>query len=310
MPIYRLYSRRKRRREQTDPDVYQYAEIPDQLRVQIRHIWKTAIGTNKGILDGRHDEYNTWKFIRDTICRERGVFSLADCNDEEDYCIHYLLIEEEIDEWLDIVELSFRAAEAIYPRLSPGKKEDRGISQRPVDATIELNFRFKESGIGYQFENGEIIRVDNQLIHSEIVKPALSFLRNPRFKGAEEEFLLAHGHYRAGEYKDAITDALNAFESTMKVICDIKGWDYHEKARASDLVRTLRANNLFPDYLDNSFDQLIATLSAGLPKVRNEEGSHGQGGTPRKTPSYVASYALHLAASKIVLLFDALKASE
>ncbi len=47
----------------------------------------------------------------------------------------------------------------------------------------------------------------------------------------------------------------------------------------------------FPDYLDKSFDQLIATLSSGLPRVRNEEGAHGQGAKPRATPPYVAAYA-------------------
>jgi hypothetical protein len=70
----------------------------------------------------------------------------------------------------------------------------------------------------------------------------------------------------------------------------------------------IRANGLLPDYLDTSFDQLISTLKSGLPKVRNEEGAHGQGATPRETPGYVAAYALHLAAAKIVLLVEAFKA--
>jgi len=106
--------------------------------------------------------------------------------------------------------------------------------------------------------------------------------------------------------KDCVTDALNAFESTMKAVCDIKGWAYETGARATDLVKILRANALLPDYLDRSFDQLIATLSSGLPRVRNEEGAHGQGAKPRATPPYVAAYALHLAAAKIILLVEAL----
>jgi hypothetical protein len=51
-------------------------------------------------------------------------------------------------------------------------------------------------------------------------------------------------------------------------------------------------------------------LQSGLPKVRNDAGGHGQGGVPRETPGYIASYALHLAAAKIVLLVEALKAIE
>lgn len=144
------------------------------------------------------------------------------------------------------------------------------------------------------------------------MKPALVLLSDPRFKGAEEEFRSAHAHYRAGEYEDAIVDANRAFESTMKTICDIKGkgWEYPTGARASDLIRIVRRNGLLPDYLNQSFDQLISTLQSGLPKVRNEAGGHGQGAAPRSTPGYVAGYALHLAAANIVLLVEALKASE
>ena len=96
----------------------------------------------------------------------------------------------------------------------------------------------------------------------------------------------------------------------MKVACEVKGWTYEKGARATDLIKVLRRNGLFPDYLDNSFDQLIATLSSGLPAVRNNDGGHGQGATPRETPSFVASYALHLTATNIVFIADALLAHE
>ena len=66
-------------------------------------------------------------------------------------------------------------------------------------------------------------------------------------------------------------------ESTMKAICAALKRDYEPKARASDLLRGLRNHGLFPDYLDNSFDQLLAVLRSGLPEVRNNEGGHGQG---------------------------------
>ena len=70
----------------------------------------------------------------------------------------------------------------------------------------------------------------------------------------------------------------------------------------------VRANGLLPSYLDASFDQLTATLRSGLPEVRNEEGAHGQGATPRETPNYVAAYALYLAAANILFLAEAHKA--
>ena len=95
----------------------------------------------------------------------------------------------------------------------------------------------------------------------------------------------AHGHYRAGEMKDAITDANNAFESTLKSDLRAKGaWQYSNGARASDLLKVVRENGLLPSYLDNSFDQLAATLKSGLPKVRGEEGAHGQGAITTRHP--------------------------
>jgi hypothetical protein len=104
------------------------------------------------------------------------------------------------------------------------------------------------------------------------VKPALLLLADPRFAGAQEEFLSAHAHYRAGEHEDAILDANRAFESVMKAICDIKGWDYQKARGAGDLINIIRDKGLLPRYLDRSFDQLIATLQSGLPRVRNEAG--------------------------------------
>jgi hypothetical protein len=43
----------------------------------------------------------------------------------------------------------------------------------------------------------------------------------------------------------------------------------------------------------------VATLASGLPKIRNEDGAHGQGAEVRAVPPYVAEYALDLAAPKI-----------
>ncbi len=300
--------------EQTEPDVYQYDWIAPMLRAQIQHIWETAIGPyyepriSYSHTGSPPNNNEAWNFIRGILCRELGRLSLASEDNPKRDCISYLQDEKNIDNWLDLVEFSFR-----YIRTLVGKgrleRDKLGIRQAPDDAIEELNFRFREARIGYQFEEGQIIRVDAELIHAEVVRPALHLLSDPRFAGPEEEFLAAHAHYRAGEYKDCVANALKAFESTMKAICDIKGWEYGRGARASDLIKVLRAKGLLPNYLDNSFNQLIATLSSGLPKVRNEEGGHGVGAQPRETPSYVAAYALHLAAAKIVFLVEAMKAS-
>lgn len=313
MPVYDIYSRRKKRAEQAEPDVYQYEKIPVPLRAQIQHIWDDAIGPfyEASSYSSHTPACNNaaWQFIRDSVCREKGQVSLRGERNPWKDCIAYLHYEENIDAWLDLVDFGFR-----YIDRSLGKKNKfdlnrLGIKQAPDDAIKELNFRFLESGVGYQFEGSRIIRIDSEYTHSEVVKPALVLLSDPEFAGAQEEFLAAHEHYRNREYRDCVVDSLNAFESTLKIVCNLKDWEHPKGARASDLIKVVRKNGLLPNYLDNSFDQLIATLASGLPKVRNEEGGHGQGDQPKDTPGYVAAYALHLAAADILLLVEAYKAS-
>ncbi len=151
--------------------------------------------------------------------------------------------------------------------------------------------------------------MDSEFTHEEIIKPALRILASSGFEGARAEFLNAHRHYRAGENEQAISEVAKAFESTLKSVCDQKGWQYEKGARATDLLKLVRAKGLWPDYVDGSFDQLRGTLTSGLPKLRNENAAHGQGQTIRTTPRYVVTYAFNLAASKIVFIANASRAS-
>jgi hypothetical protein len=129
--------------------------------------------------------------------------------------------------------------------------------------------------MGYRFEYGYIVRIDSELLHAQVVAPPFKLFHDQRFSGPHSEYLLAHDHYRAGRTSDAITNANSAFESTMKIICHLKGWEY-KGDRATDLVKVLRANGLFPHYLDVSLDQLIAAMKSGLPVVRNKAGVMGR----------------------------------
>ena len=299
MSVLDLFSFRERLAARDTPDVFTYDELPEQLRVQIVHIWRDAIR-----------EYNleAWKSIHDAVAREHGRFGLGIGQGYRENCEEYLPNHRSVDETLDLIEFSFFIVDRIGRRVPGYQWQALGITVASGNDIEELNVRFRRAGVGYQFETGQIIRVDSELVHSEVVRPALRYLHEPGFEGPREEFLRAHACYRAGNAKDAVTTANNAFESTLKAICDQRRWTYLKGARASDLLKVVRANGLLPDYLDASFDQLAATLKSGLPKVRGEEGAHGQGAAPRKTPDHVAACALHLAAAKILFLVEAHKA--
>ncbi|MBC7968814.1 MAG: hypothetical protein H7Z11_01550 [Verrucomicrobia bacterium] len=171
-----------------------------------------------------------------------------------------------------------------------------------------MNHRFREHAIGYQYNNSQIVRIDSSFIHGEVVVQALSLLSNQHFKGAEQEFRSAHKHYRKKEYKDAIVDALNAFESTMKTICDECEWSYSKIASAKELINVVLEKELVPKYLQTHLSGLRSVLEAGVPTVRNKTSGHGQGAQPVDVPEYLATCALHLTAANIVLLVEAYNA--
>jgi hypothetical protein len=181
-----------------------------------------------------------------------------------------------IDNKLDIIELACKVIDKDIRKFAVVE----GIIMTSDEAIPEINYRLREGGVGYQFENGTIIRVDSQFVHTEITKKALSLVSSEQFSGAEDEFLSAHKHYREGDHKYAILAAGASVASTMKCICDALGWTYDKKARASDLLKVLKQNHLFPEYLGNTFDQLLAVLKKGLPEVRNNEGSHRRESRP------------------------------
>ena len=309
MAVLDLYSYRKRLAEGKLPDVFSYDELPDNLKKQIAHILHDAIGrfhSYDAFSKPLEIENNQgWEQIHDAISREHGLLRLGSESEINTRCINYLIRVPSVELALDLVELSFVYIDEVTRHFGQIKRRKRGISVTADEAISELNQRFLRAGVGYQYDAGKVFRIDSELVHNEIIRPALRYLDQEGFEGPRDEFLRAHTHYRRGEVKDAIIDANNSFESTLMTICQQRGWAYPNGARASDLIRIVRKNGLLPTYLQRSFEQLSATLKSGLPKVRNEEGAHGQGVAPHKTPHYVAAYALHLAAAKILFLVEA-----
>ena len=284
--------------------------IPDSLRVQIVHIWQDSIGNDTEY----HDRYlrvkGSYKFIVETLCREYGVFELVTSRHRTRHymeeLINFFLKEEEPEKAIDVIELSFRVIDRLTREWEYRKKNNP--SQIADEAITELNYRFLEHGVGYQYEEGEIIRVDSQLIHSEVVKPALKLLSQKIFHGAQQEFLKAHEHYRQKNHKEALNEALKAFESTMKAICDKRGWQYDKgKATAKNLIDICFEKNLIPSFWQQQMGALRSLLESGVPTGRNKLGGHGQGATPTHVPQFIVAFVLHMSASCIVFLVEAEK---
>ena len=311
VPVFETFSKRLKIRERAGkPDIHQYEDLPQPFRIQVIHTWGGAIGPYF-VVDSWHippPSNSHWKLIHDTLARERGVFYLADKSDNPFVACQKFLLTADTDGALDIIELSFGVIDLAVRRQGYDADESSQVKQGADDAIEELNYRFRDHRIGYQYTDGKLIRVDSQYVHSEVVKPALSLLSEEGFSGPSEEFLNAHEHYRHGRHEEAIAEALKSFESTMKAICEVRKWAYGPNATAKPLIGVLRENELIPRELESQFTALSSVLESGLPVVRNKMGGHGQGKTPRQVPAHLASYALHLAASNIVFLIEAHRA--
>src|SRR5262249_34358084 len=139
--------------------------------------------------------------------------------------VDFLVNHAGYEQVIDAIEVSLRVASY---RVHANMLGPYIPKERFENAVAELNTRFQERGIGYQYESGEMIRVDSQLIHSEVVKPILCLLTAKEYAGANAEFLKAFEHYRKGDSKECLNECLKAFESTMKSICKKRGWPYNE----------------------------------------------------------------------------------
>ena len=299
MALFELFSKRRRRERGDFPDVYSYDGIPSPLRVQIVHIIREIYFQGDSLTNHAR---SILKQIDQALCREYGVFHLVDQYHQHfEALANFILKEKDHEKVLDATEILFRYADNSIRENSFYFNRNINVNE----AISELNSRFKEAGIGYQFESGDIIRVDSEFLHSEAVKPILMLLRKKPFDTVNKEFLSAHENYRHGRYEACIVDANKSFESMLKVICTRKGWSYDQKDTAKKLIATCLNNGLIPSFMQNQINTLQSLLESGVPTVRNKLAGHGQGVAPRSVPPYMAEYTMHLTASTLLMLANA-----
>lgn len=291
-----LFSKRQQKARGELPDVYQYNEIPVTLRVQIVHIIATSTNADHS---SNAAAIKAFKFIHDTLCREYGVFSLSKKRGYYSQVTDFFLSVNDTEKALDVIELCFRIIDKLVRN---HLYEYQKPSQKPDDAIRELNQRFKEHGVGFQYEQGSIIRIDNELLHTEVVQPLLGAMNAEPFLPALQEFHSAHSHYRHQRYKECLNDCLKAFESTIKAICEKRGWEFADTATAKTLVQLLFDNSFFPPYLQTQLSAFRTLLESGTPTIRNKNSGHGQGTIVTEVSEALASYCIHLTATNLLFI--------
>ncbi|MGL4514315.1 MAG: STM4504/CBY_0614 family protein [Lacipirellulaceae bacterium] len=304
-----LFSFRQRTSRGGVSDVLQYDDLPNQLRVQIVHLLKDSLGYDKveGTWHTDSTILRTYRAVCDALCREYGTFILPGTsrNVAEQPCdqlVDFVLGQADVEQVLDAVEICFRLVATSAKKLPDGRRKEELTSY--ID---ELNQRFLRAGCGFQFEHPHIIRVDSTVLHAEVVVPALRVLSDPAYAGADQEFRVAHEHYRHERYEESLIECLKALESTMKVVCVRKKWRVDAKATVGTLISLMFDKGVIPKFWESHFSGLRSMLESGVPTVRNKQAGHGQGAEIRAVPRHFVAFALHQTAAAIVFLADAEK---
>jgi hypothetical protein len=304
MTDYESYSsRRMKAGRGGSPVVYGYDQIPREMRLQAGYALEYAIGP-LAINESYDEAYpnRRWEALEDAVKEEHGWLHLPSSEgNARDRIFDYMAELQDAEQVLDVIEIGFRLAQ-----------EDDYLDPEEVEEAINrLNRRFKQHDLGYEFVGcpGIIIRVDSQYVQAEVVEPAIALLHAAGFQGPLDEFLKAHREYRRGDMKDAMNDALKAFESTMKAICDARRWSRGPKWTAAHLINAMFVNGLIPPMLESYFGGLRSILESGVPVLRNKRSGHGQGSQVASVPDYLAAFTLHLTAANIVFLMSAFSES-
>ncbi|WP_254513862.1 STM4504/CBY_0614 family protein [Anatilimnocola floriformis] len=285
------------KRNKSLPDTFTYDDLPTEFRNQVLWIWRDSIFKISLYYTSTQRQANRLlNYIHKIVCEEHGLLELSNEGGAENQLVDALLNSDNLVLVLDIIELTFRA----YPFFLEDEDENSKPATTPEDAVAALNHRFREHGLGYEFNKDSqcLIRIDNTVTHTQAIQPALHLLAATEYKTANEEFLEALEDFKKHDYDDCLTKCCSAFESVMKIICDKKGWPYQQNDTAKPLISTIITNTGLPTFFADPLT-LIATLRNRLSK------SHGQGTQPKSPDDFIARYAINATASAILLLHEA-----
>jgi len=305
--IFDVFSRRPNVRK-VEP-----AKVPESTRNRV-FLWCADIFSNKRNYGGYEDYTNEfWSEIHRTLQYRHGRVQLSDSRFRpqspfED-AIKFLL-SCSVPEFLDFLEYIFKVE--CFWRIH--LQDEQAVSElndllRVDDLPYYLTGFVKEqtrepSPFGGDEVDGirtrefpRVISRDNEVLHRGVTEPVLTLLRAAQFVGVNSEYLEALDDFRKGDYGDSLTKCCSAFESTMKVICERKSWQYNQTDTAGVLIKTIIEHTSLDGYFETVL-LIVATLRNRLSKA------HGAGVETRKVPRHLAAYALNSTGAAILMLVD------
>lgn len=308
MPVFDLYSKQQKALKKR-PKRLRHDVFPEPLRTQVWSILYRVIGYAS--LASETPGSAIYPEVERILLHEYALSRLPNGNEQgiADLLNLHKPIERffriaTVEQCLDVVQVMLVVAMEYFDRHRdlPRPLDRSRISV--AEAIAEINARFKEHGLGFQFHDGHILKITSEYVDANTMLPTLRLLREPFLAGANQEFLKAHEHFRHGRYKECINECLKAFESTMKAICTKRGWAYQQSDTAKTLIKTCIDNGLFPLFMESHITGLRTTLESGVPTARNKTSAHGQGGAVTTVSEEFATYVMNITAANLLLLCE------
>lgn len=309
MTLPPTYRRRKAIAAGAASDVFEYGAFPPKLRVQIEHILVRAIGPWEYNDFAPRPQNAIWTGVVEAMRTEEGVHRLPGAGTRDNPQVELLAFmstTDDIDAYLEALEWLMRYVDTYIREFDTSF--DKISKKSPDRALEEINARILESSVGYEYRNGEVIRVDTLLIHSEVVIPAIELTNDRDFSSANAEYMKAHEAFRHADYEVCLTECAKAFESVLKVIAHSEGWDVQPSDPASKLIQAGVSAGFLKPYTEAGFNALQSLLKSGVPTLRNKASAHGAGAEKRVVPAELAAFQLHQTAAVIVFLIGTFRA--
>ncbi|MCA6439129.1 MAG: hypothetical protein IM581_04325 [Chitinophagaceae bacterium] len=305
MSIFETYSQSQKNKH----DSFEYNSIPKELCIQIVHVWEEFFNQETVLPDYRDKIFNE---ISKILMREHSLLELPSSFYHKgvfDKTLKYFLSLEQTALILDVIQvicLHVKHLEEVLKRF--GYISELHIK---ADEVIdEINNRFKLKGIGYQYSNGKIIRLDNELLHDETIQKTISLINNETYNNVNNEFMTALDHLRFKRNADCLVWCLKCYESIIKIIAKKNKWKFEENATSGVLTKLLFDNGFFDSFMNQPLDNLRALLGNSINNIRNKKGGHGAGEQINEVPNGLAKSVLYVTGATLQLIFDTQKEYE
>lgn len=202
---------------------------------------------------------------------------------------------------LSLLELLFREAESILQGYAPKKdvaswwallqkrsQPANNAVENALQATMkgiaELNNRFKDADMPFEYHNGLIQRVDDERTSTEIERPFWTLVSDPKYANIDTDMKEAIDRRDSGK-PDAAFHALRALESAIKILSDDLGRTRNTEKGAAEFIDNL-VSSKHGRYIETWEAEALKALFRDL---RNPLG-HGPGSTQPMKLTHQQSY--------------------